>query len=36
MLGDTFGTQWATIATAVTALATLPLMLALSPRLASE
>jgi FSR family fosmidomycin resistance protein-like MFS transporter len=33
MLGDAVGVSWATVATAVTALATLPLAIALAPRL---
>jgi MFS transporter, FSR family, fosmidomycin resistance protein len=33
MLGDAVGASWATVATAVTALATLPLAIALAPRL---
>ena len=35
-LGDTIGISWATVATAVTALATLPLAIALAPRLGSD
>jgi MFS family permease len=34
VLGDAVGANWATVATALTALATFPLMLALAPRLA--
>ena len=36
MLGDTVGASWATVATAVTALATLPLAIALAPRLGPD
>ena len=36
MLGDTIGVSWATVATAVTALATLPLAIALAPRLGAD
>ena len=34
LLGDAAGVSWATAATAVTALATVPLAVALAPRLA--
>jgi MFS family permease len=36
VLGDKVGAPWATVATAVTALATLPLAIALAPRLGSD
>jgi MFS transporter, FSR family, fosmidomycin resistance protein len=36
LLGDVVGVSWATIATAITALATLPLVLVLAPRLAQR
>jgi MFS family permease len=36
MLGDRIGVSWATLATAVTALATIPLAIALAPRLRSD
>jgi FSR family fosmidomycin resistance protein-like MFS transporter len=36
MLGDAVGVSWATVATAVAALATLPLAIALAPRLGSD
>ncbi len=36
VLGDAVGANWATVATAMTALATFPLALALAPRLASR
>ena len=36
MLGDRIGVSWATLATAMTALATIPLAIALAPRLRSD
>jgi MFS transporter, FSR family, fosmidomycin resistance protein len=36
VLGDAVGVSWATVATALTALATFPLAIALAPRLASD
>jgi MFS transporter, FSR family, fosmidomycin resistance protein len=36
MLGDAAGATWATLATAMTAIATIPIALALAPRLAAD